>query len=165
MRHPWNPCIPVRKRLNSVAVERQVLPLLLASKRFMTATETEALDRVRVQKGVFLLEQRGPQSWRNLYTFRPYDWGPFSRELAADIEDMLLDDLRIVDLEGFRFGEYRTTREGEQRIAEVVETLSEKTLKFVGETRRFVTTSSFSQLLRDVYAAYPEYAVRSRFTG
>jgi uncharacterized protein YwgA len=66
-------------------VDRHLLPLLLASERFATDEETEPLDRIRVQKGVFLLEQRGPSSWRSLYTFSPYDWGPFSRDLAQEL--------------------------------------------------------------------------------
>lgn len=146
-------------------MDRRALPLLLASERFISDDESEPLDRVRTQKGVFLLEERGPTRWRHLYGFSPYDWGPFSRELAGDIDEMLGHELRFVRFEGFRYGEFRTTSEGEEQIHDLIDALPDRTLQFVQETRRFVTTRAFSRLLREVYAAYPEYATRSRFTG
>jgi hypothetical protein len=146
-------------------MERRVLPLLLASSRFASPEESQPLDRLRVQKGVFLLEQRGPTSWRESYTFRPYDWGPFSRELAQDLGDMQGEELTIVRFEGLRYGEYQTTPEGNKRIDSIFPVLPEATAAFVRSTRRFVTTRSFSRLLQEVYGAYPQYATRSRFSG
>ena len=50
----------VTTRHYALAMDRRALPLLLASARSIEADETEPLDRLRMQKGVFLLEQRGP---------------------------------------------------------------------------------------------------------
>ena len=147
-------------------VERSHLPLLLASKQFAAADESEPLDRLRMQKGVFLLEMRGPASWKSLYSFQPYDWGPYSRELQSDLASLMSEDL--LEKEDFplrRYMQYRTTLFGEHQIAASVRDLPRNHRNFVESVRRFVTTRSFTQLLRDVYAEYPQFAVNSRFQG
>ena len=56
-----------------------------------------------MQKGVFLLEQRGPESWRDTYRYSPYNWGPYSSELASDLTSLdesglLLCERGVVDI-------------------------------------------------------------------
>jgi uncharacterized protein len=75
------------------------------------------------------------------------------------------EELTILRFNGFRYGEYRTTPDGEKQVAAMLPDLPEPIAVFVKNTRRFVTTRSFSQLLQEVYAAYPLYATRSRFSG
>lgn len=137
------------------------LPLLLASDEVASSDETEPLDRLRMQKGVFLLQQRGPSHWRDLYRYEPYDWGPFSRDLARDVkqleEQRLLDK---VDVSLNRYPTYRSTRIASEKIA--TEFASHER-DFARQVRRFVCTRSFTRLLKDVYAKYPQYAVNSRF--
>jgi uncharacterized protein YwgA len=147
-------------------MDRQLLPLLMASSKFVDPDESEALDRLRMQKGVFLLENRGPTEWRSLYEFEPYDWGPFSRSLIQDVNQMVVNgQMMTVRFEGFRFWEYQNTEQGELLVEDAVANLEESTVEFVRRIRNYVTHRSFSQLLKEVYAAYPDYAVRSRFTG
>jgi hypothetical protein len=73
--------------------------------------------------------------------------------------------LTSIWFEGFRFAEYRTSEVGEKIIDSVFDDLDEKVVEFVTAVRSFVTKSSFSQLLKVVYSAYPQYATRSKFTG
>jgi uncharacterized protein YwgA len=145
-------------------VERQALPLLLASSEYIGDNETQPLDRVRMQKGVFLLEMKGPDAWRNAYQFVPYDWGPYSPDLSDDVRSLLRDgEMSTLHFDGFRYGEFRTTAAGLHLLAEVIEGPDELVAEFVREVREFVTTRTFSRLLRDVYSAFPDYATRSRF--
>jgi uncharacterized protein len=147
-------------------VDRRAIPLLLASERFLKDDETEALDRLRMQKGVFLLMMRGPEDWREAFDFAPYDWGPYSSLLTKTVRDELAEGtLSSIHFEGFRFSEYRTTELGESVIAPIIDELDEKVVEFVAAVRSFVTRSSFSQLLKGVYSEYPEYATRSKFSG
>lgn len=119
-----------------------------------------------MQKGIFLLAMRGPAGWRHHYTYVPYDWGPYSVELARDVDELLQEDLlEREEWEHKQYRAYRTTALGERAINKVTAQLTDEQMRFVAKVRRFVTTRSFSELLRDVYAAYPEYATRSRFTG
>jgi uncharacterized protein len=151
--------------LCSSGVDRRTLPLTLASQRFAGEMETQPLDRLRMQKGVFLLEMRGSPGWRHLYSFEPYSWGPYSSALARELQNLTAEDLLDVDTGGARHDRYRTSASGESWLESQVSLLSSLELDFIKSVREFVTTRRFSSLLRDVYAAYPEFAVRSRFTG
>jgi uncharacterized protein YwgA len=148
------------------AVDRAALPLLLASDRFAPGSEREPLDRLRMQKGVFLLQMRGRQEWAELFPFEPYDWGPFSRELANAVTRLLgLGLLEKESLPNRRYGRYRTTAAGERVVDQAAVELTPEEHNFIASVRRLLTERSFTQLLRDVYAAYPDYAVNSRFQG
>lgn len=145
-------------------MDRAALPLLLASDRFATADEREPLDRLRMQKGVFLLQMRGPLRWRDSFDFFPWDWGPYSRDLAQTVGELTRGELMETrSVEGRQYPTYRTTPEGERLLATMA--LMPEEMDFVRKVRRFVTSRAFNQLLREVYAEHPEYAVNSRFHG
>lgn len=145
-------------------MERDGLPLLLASTRFAAGDESQPLDRVRMQKGVFLLQMRGSEAWRGLFDFEPYDWGPYSRQLSSSVSHLLVDGMLEQDQQtSSGYSAYRTTPAGERAVSDLEGQLSPSELEFIRAVRRFVTTRSFNQLLRDVYAAHPEYATASRF--
>jgi uncharacterized protein YwgA len=147
-------------------VDRRYLPLLLASNRFAPSTEQEPLDRLRLQKGVFLLEMRGPEGWRGRYEYLPWDWGPFSRDLAVEVNDLVRHGLiEEKPVQRRRHPRYRTTTAGEEKLDHLVSALANHEKEYVRKVRAYVTSRSFSQLLREVYNTYPEYAVASRFQG
>jgi len=142
------------------------LALVLASDVAGSGHETFPLDRIRMQKAAFLVSKRGTEQLRDLYTYEPYNWGPYSSSLTSDLRRLTATEL--LKLEGApnsQYGRYVTTTAGEKRAQAVWETLSENEHVFLRSVRQFVTTRSFSRLLRDVYAAYPDYATRSRFNG
>jgi uncharacterized protein YwgA len=119
-----------------------------------------------MQKGVFLLEMRGPAPWHDLYSFHPYDWGPYSRQLQADLGTLLAEELmEKAEYPSRRYRQYQTTALGERKIEDVLASMPTNHNQFVRNVRRFVTTRSFTRLLRDVYAEYPQFAVNSRFQG
>jgi uncharacterized protein YwgA len=147
-------------------MDKRLLPLLLASDRLASPDEAEPLDRLRMQKGVFLLAMRGPEPWSGLFQFTPYDWGPYSFDLASTVEDLLASGMLVK--EAFperRYMRYRTTRAGERLIDALAGEVSSGGRAFVAATRKYVASRSFARLLREVYKAYPEYAVNSRFAG
>jgi uncharacterized protein YwgA len=147
-------------------VDRRLLPLLLASDDNAGPSETEPLDRLRMQKGVFLLAMRGPEAWRDLFRFKPYDWGPYSFDLARTLEDLLADGLLVKEaFPGRRHMRYRTSQAGERLIDELADEITTDERAFVQATRRYANSRSFARLLREVYKAYPEFAVNSRFGG
>lgn len=147
-------------------MDRRVLPLLLASSGARSADEPYPLDRIRMQKAVFLLVQRGSTGWRELYEYRPYAWGPYSSGLTADLTTM--STLRLIQVEGVpgsRYGCYRTTPEGEAAARANWEALEEHERTFIQRVRAYVTNRSFTRLLREVYAEYPDFARASLFSG
>jgi uncharacterized protein len=140
------------------------LPLLLASDKIAGEGETQPLDRVRMQKAVFLAEQRGPAEWRLLYEFVPYNWGPFSRDLQDDLA-VLVSEGRL-DLLRTHTGQYRSyVASGSVRteVDRILLSLEPRKVNFLRSIRRFVVTRSFERLLRDVYGAYPSYSTKSQF--
>lgn len=147
-------------------MNRRYLPLLLASDRFAPSKEQEPLDRLRLQKGVFLLEMRGSDDWKELYQYVPWDWGPFSRELAVEVNELVAGGLIEEEpVQWRRYPRYRTTSTGEEKIDKVIPTLSAHQQEYIQKVRAYVTSRSFSQLLREVYKAFPKYAAASRFQG
>lgn len=124
------------------------------------------LDRIRVQKAIFLLTRRGNPKWREFYWYKPYNWGPYSSQLAADMDSLMRRGLvELEDIPGSRYPEYRATPVGETRAAGVWATLQPVERDFIRSVRNYVTGKSFAQLLREVYAAYPEFATASYFSG
>ena len=150
----------------SPAGRRWALPLLLCSEEGQDEEGTHPLDRIRVQKGIFLMVQRGSDSWRDLYDFRPYDWGPYCRDLAADLHMLIANNLlRVAGVPESRYGKYVLTSDG-QRLAEMFWghlDLGER--RFIAAVRSYVTNKDFNGLLREVYDAFPAYASQSRWPG
>lgn len=147
-------------------MERRDLALAVISDLAGAADEEYPLDRIRMQKAVFLLVQRGSPEWRAFYRYVPYDWGPYSSQLVSDIRTMEDDGLLEVERgAASRYGRYRTTPKGAVAAAEIWERLGAPEREFIRLVRAYVTHRSFTQLLREVYAAYPEFATASRFTG
>lgn len=152
--------------LTLLGVEPWHLPLLLASRRFASADESQPLDRVRLQKGVFLIEKRGPAEWERFFDFVPYNWGPYSRVLQSTVDQLLAAELMTATVfAGSRYPAISASPLGERALDAVVGEIAAPYLQFVEQIRAFVTTRTFTRLLRDVYAAYPEYAMNSQFAG
>jgi uncharacterized protein YwgA len=149
-----------------VAVDAEELPLLLSSGLLAGRDERQPLDRVRMQKAIFLVTRRGQRAWRELYPYEPYDWGPYSRRLAADLDSLRARGLlRTEPVPGHRYGRYVTTERGERWARQLLAGLSPAEVAFLRAVRKYVTSKSFSNLLREVYAAYPEFATESKFQG
>jgi uncharacterized protein len=147
-------------------MERRKLAQLILSDLAAEPGEPYPLDRIRMQKAVFLLVQRGKSDWRTLYRFEPYNWGPYSSQLASDIRGLVREGLlEIEQAPGSRYGRYRTTHRGEMEARTAWEGLGTPEREFIRSVRAYVTHKSFTQLLREVYAAYPDFATASRFTG
>lgn len=147
-------------------MNRNELALAIMSQLAGGPGEQHALDRIRVQKAVFLLTQRGNPNWRELYDYRPYNWGPYSSQLAADMDTLVGQGLaEVVEVPGSRYGAYRTTAEGEAAATSAWSALQQTERDFIRSVRRYVIAKSFTQLLREVYAEYPEFATASHFSG
>jgi uncharacterized protein YwgA len=142
------------------------LPLMLASDLARTSGEAFPFDRLRMQKAVFLLVQRGSDAWHELYDYMPYDWGPYSGKVTQDVESLRSRQLLTVQqVQGARYGRFATTPAGEALASSFWQQLKDPEREFIRRVRAYVTSRSFNGLLREVYAAYPEFATESRFRG
>ena len=114
------------------------------------------IDRIRIMKGIFLFQAETDAPTAVNYTFRPYDYGPFTPEIYRDLE-ALTGAGYIVESSGG--SAYRATQQGREHLA---------TLKFppkpqqaLMEKRVEVLDLNFRELLKRVYSAHPKSASRS----
>lgn len=147
-------------------MNRTLLPLAL-----MYAGDGEPIEgRTRLQKMVFLMQQRFQEDGEEFiysdgYDFVPYDYGPFAAGLYDDLDD-LEGDLVESREEPIREGKtkyiYEITEDGQEFIKQH---LSD------GEVRRILALAAdikkeyndvwLSELIEDVYSRYPEFAENS----
>lgn len=122
------------------------------------------LDPIRIQKGMFLFSMEGDSPTREQYKFEPYNWGPLSKRIYFDLEELLADGLvERVPVPGETYARYRRTDAG-TNVAEAIAQKADQARTSLLETiREKVTSLSFERLLEDVYDRYPEYATKSLF--
>ncbi len=130
--------------LNTFSLKQQTL---LA---FLAASPDDAVDAVRIMKGIFLLSQKArPETLpaEERYEFEPYHYGPCSFAIY--------DDLRAFE----SFGLIKTTNKiGEswqryQVTSQGIETarsseLSPRLWKYIQKLNNYVRSLSFSELLK-----------------
>jgi hypothetical protein len=124
------------------------------------ATGPYPLDRFRVMKGCFLVDQLGGERWQDLFHFRAYDYGPFDSSIYT-VRDAL-KSAGLIEVRGRgRYESYALTSQGRKRVRALNATLGQKSADWVRKIGRWVTSKSFSQIAHEVYARYPKYATRS----
>ncbi len=141
------------------ALDRQDVVLLIAD----GAEGSYPLDPIRLMKGCFLVSQLGRPEWRALFDFRPYDYGPFDSDVYRSRDGLVSRGLLQVERRG-RYGSYALTDAGEERARELRAQIGEDDAEWFAQIGRYVTTRSFNDLLDEVYADYPDFATRSRYS-
>jgi hypothetical protein len=115
-------------------------------------------DAIRTMKSAFIVSQRGLPEWRQLFDFRPYDYGPFDSSVYRSRDSLVSRGL--LEIEPDQYDACRLTDAGRERVAELEEQLGNGAdwLKQIGH---WASSRSFAQLLREVYAEYPDFAAKS----
>ena len=131
------------------------------------AAGPEAMDPIRIVKGMFIFGQEAPRAWLRgapMYTFAPYNWGPFSSDIYRDLDALrhagLVD---AIDQVGASWKYHRATDAGRAEAARVAPKWMPDVIRFLGEVRAYTLRHGFQELLKAVYKKYPEYAVNSVF--
>ncbi len=131
----------------------------------MAAGDVSAFTPVQVQKLLFLLDKKAaPALGGPLFDFRPYDYGPFDREVYDRLDELAASGL--VDIAGQSFKRdrhYSLTQAGLARGQRALDTLPAPVKSYMQRLSRFVTSLSFVQLVSAIYGAYPEMRVNSVF--
>lgn len=123
---------------------------------------TRSLEPLRIMKGMFLATMRGPDELEELYAFRPYDYGPFTREIYDDLDELAAAGLVAEEsVSGRSWRTYRPTELGLERARQIADTAGPDALAALKDAYEFVVTRGFLKLLRDIYAEFPAYAVNT----
>jgi DNA-binding PadR family transcriptional regulator len=126
------------------------------------ATGSFDLDPIRLMKGGFLAWEQGPEEWKDLFAFRAYDYGPFDSRLYRARDDLISQGLMSVTRKG-RYDSYALTEAGQTRVNELRYAQPEN-VEYLHRVGNYVTSRSFTDLLREIYAAFPEFATNSVLT-
>lgn len=124
-----------------------------------------AMSPVQIQKSLFLFgREAGSSIGTHFYSFVPYDYGPFDAAICVD--------LRRMEHEGHVSGQwspgrswknYTLTGYGRKTVLVLESDADARLVEFLERIVVWVKGRSFSNLLRSIYAAYPEFAVNSVF--
>lgn len=154
-------------------LRRQLLPLA-----FMYAHRKEPIQgRTRLQKMIFLLqkefeEDEGGLPISDKYSFTPYDYGPFSQPLYADLDELrgendagegFIDERSETFDKGKVKYQYVLTPTGKSFVEEELaddETFQKILTKAEGIKEEF-NHLPLQQVIDRVYSEYPEYAENS----
>ena len=123
------------------------------------------MSPVQIQKALFLFGQEvGGSLGTQFYSFEPYDYGPFDAAIYVDLRRMTsLGHVRGGWSPGRSWKNYTITGTGREAARELERDADARLAAFLGRIVTWVRGRSFSDLLRSVYAAYPEFAVNSVF--
>ena len=125
------------------------------------------MSPVQIQKAMFLFGQgTGDSLGTDFYSFQPYDYGPFDAAIYADLRRMTnLGHVRGQWNPDRSWKTWTITGPGREAALVLENDADARLAEYLGRIVAWVRGRSFSELLRGVYAAYPEFAVNSVFRG
>ena len=124
------------------------------------------LDRVRIQKAMFLFAQRSKAPGGEKYEFVPYSYGPFSFQIYPDLDRLLAEGLLKAELSpGLSSPLYSLAPLGEEGLKDLRTAAPPHRMALLHKLREYVMAYDFSTLLTNIYRLYPEYATRSVFNS
>lgn len=140
---------------------------LLMSLLFTPEQFNKELDPIRIMKGLFILTMKIPDHFlKEKYSFVPYLYGPYCSEVYDDINLLSLKGyISINKNSGQSWLYYSLSKNGEDLAKTVLTSFDDKVAKFIFHIRSFIVSNSFNDLLKKVYAAFPDFATNSVFRG
>lgn len=131
----------------------------------MSPAGTGSFSPVQVQKLLFLLDENvAAQTGGPHFSFEPYDYGPFDKDVYLELEKLHLKGLvEILMSRGRGSRIYKLTDKGFETGKGDFEKLPEDVRRYIREAVSFVRGLSFAELVSAIYEAYPEMRVNSVF--
>lgn len=127
----------------------------------------EGLSPIQIQKSLFIIGQshlRGLPP--NFYSFYPYNYGPFCEQVYQDADSLVEDGLVFkVPVSGQSWFRYIITAEGRKKVKEIKGKINHELDNYIKKTVEWVSSLAFNELLRAIYAKYPQYSLNSVFQG
>jgi uncharacterized protein YwgA len=147
-------------------MDPELLPLLLA----YADEEAPIEGRTRLQKMVFRVQQEHPELVdAGGFPFQPYDYGPYSPELAETISDLIeagaLSETKRTLEDGERVKyEYELEPDGRERVEEALRGGKRTLLQHFERVKQQYNQMALPDVLDEIYTEYPEYAVESGYS-
>ena len=120
-------------------------------------------EPVQVQKLLFLIDREAQDYIDGArFDFRPYDYGPFDREVYSELDALSVEGLVRIEPRSSR-RVYSLTAEGHQAGQRHLADVQEPARNYFERAATWVRSLSFSQLVSAIYRQYPDMAVNSIF--
>lgn len=130
----------------------------------LAAPERKSFYPVHLQKTVFLIDNTLPKLFDQRYSFEPYDYGPFDKDVYADADNLRAAGYVTIGPEpGNWHRTYRVTSEGLQRGQQLLSQMSPDSAAMIRKIANLVTPLSFQNLVAGIYRAFPHMKVNSVF--
>jgi len=125
----------------------------------------EGLSPLQLQKSLFIVGQSNLAGLpADFYTFHPYNYGPFCEEVYQDTDTLVKEGMVFsIPVAGQSWAKYAITPRGKDRSKGIRKENNVGLVKYISETVQWVSSLTFSELLRAIYAKYPEYSANSVF--
>jgi type I restriction enzyme S subunit len=138
----------------------QLLLLAILSEKAKRASPTDAVVLVTaLMKYVFLVQMEGAVQ-RRLYRFVPYHYGPFAKELYADLES--LQQKGLITVRNGEDDKIEIRLADDQGAAQEAAQLPDDLREDMCAVLDAYGQLDHKNLLKSVYEAYPGYAVKSK---
>lgn len=123
------------------------------------------LSAVQLQKALFLLEQGVPKEiGPDFYNFRPYNYGPFDSRVYTDAESLSENNLVTLIKPTGRYTVYNVTPEGAARAQDLASKAPPRAIQHLKAVVTWIQGLTFAQLVRAIYAQYPDMKANSVFS-
>ena len=131
----------------------------------MALAGDEPLSPIQVQKFFFLLDRNlNEAAGGPFFNFRPYDYGPFDREVYEELESLSEKDLvRVIEGGWGRTRRYALTPKGVEASERLKEELPPHVRQYISDLGGWMSSLSFEQLISFIYKKYPEMKENSVF--
>ena len=123
------------------------------------------LSPVQLQKILFILGKEFPSDvGQAYYQFMPYHYGPFDPDVYRDAETLSRRGLATISpAANIRF--YSISEDGRQCASQIKAVAPPKAQEYLAAVVAWAQSLTFGQLVKSVYAKYPETSVNSVFRG
>jgi DNA-binding PadR family transcriptional regulator len=121
----------------------------------------DTIQPIQIQKTMFKFAMESGASESEIYDFAPYNWGPCSFDIYDDLSTLRAAGHVETARSGRGWNSYKLTEAGRTRVEQLRKNSDDGHLRYLDETRDWVLSRKFEDLLRDVYKDYPDYATQS----
>lgn len=131
----------------------------------VSAANGRGLSAVQLQKALFLLEQGVPKEiGHDFYKFSPYNYGPFDSTVYKDADQLALQGMININQPTGNYNVYNITPEGVARARELEGDAPDRAVKHLKNLVQWIQGLSFAELVRAIYAQYPDMKKNSVFS-
>ena len=133
----------------------------------VSAGQGTGLTPVQLQKVLFLIGESKLQGLPTVYyEFEPYNYGPFQVGVYLDADDLTLEGyVAEIPVAGKSWSAYSITPAGKERAQQAELEAGPVLAGYIKALVQWAKSLSFSELLRAIYAQYPDFRKNSVFQG